>query len=47
MIIEEQIINLPPAPGHGQLGDPRHQAVQLARELRRRGGQGLTGGGIR
>ncbi len=31
-------INLPPAPGHNQLGDPRHQAALLAAELRRRGG---------
>jgi hypothetical protein len=40
-----EAINLPPAPGHDQLGDPRHQAVQLARELRRRGGAGFAGGG--
>jgi len=39
-------INLPPAPGHSQMGDARHQAVMLARELRRRGGQGLGGGGV-
>ena len=32
-------INLPPAPGHDQLGDPRHQAALLAAELRRRGGR--------
>ena len=45
MTIQEQIINLPPAPGHGQLGDPRHQAAMLARELRRRGHAGVGGGG--
>jgi hypothetical protein len=45
MTIQEQIINLPPAPGHGQLGDPRHQAAMLARELRRRGHSGVGGGG--
>lgn len=46
MTIQEQIINLPPAPGHGQLGDPRHQAVMLARELRRRGIASVGGGGF-
>lgn len=46
-IIQNQNVNLPPAPGHGQMGDPRHQAAQFAAELRRRGGQGLGGGGVR
>ena len=41
----EKII-LPPAPGHNQMGDPRHQAAQFARELRRRGEVGLSGGGF-
>jgi hypothetical protein len=45
MTISEQNIILPPAPGHDQLGDPRHQAAMLARELRRRGYAGVGGGG--
>lgn len=36
-VIEKQEINLPAAPGYDQMGDPRHQAILLARELRRRG----------
>lgn len=35
--IQNQTVNLPAAPGHDQMGDPRHQAAQFAREMRRRG----------
>lgn len=35
--IQNQNVNLPPAPGHDQMGDPRVQAAQFAREMRRRG----------
>lgn len=35
--IEQQHVNLPPAPGHDQLGDPRVQADLFAREMARRG----------
>jgi hypothetical protein len=38
MHIEHQHVNLPAAPGHDQLGDPRHQAVMFAREMKRRAG---------
>jgi hypothetical protein len=36
-VIQNQTVNLPAAPGHDQMGDPRHQAAQFAAELRRRG----------
>ena len=45
-VIEKMDVILPPAPGYAQMGDPRHQAAQFARELRRRGGQGIGGGGV-
>jgi hypothetical protein len=35
--IQRQTIQLPPAPGHDQLGDPRVQAEIFAREMARRG----------
>lgn len=35
--IQNQTVNLPVAPGHDQMGDPRHQAAQFALEMRRRG----------
>jgi len=35
--IQEQNVNLPAAPGHDQLGDPRVQAEMFAREMMRRG----------
>jgi len=35
--IQNQNVNLPPAPGYDQMGDPRHQAALFAREMRRRG----------
>jgi hypothetical protein len=37
LTIQNQTVNLPAAPGHDQMGDPRHQAAQFAREMRRRG----------
>lgn len=37
--IQSQTVNLPAAPGHDQMGDPRHQAAQFALEMRRRGRQ--------
>jgi hypothetical protein len=37
VVIEHQEVTLPPAPGHDQMGDPRHQAAQFAQEMRRRG----------
>jgi phage-related protein len=39
--IEQQTVILPPAPGHDQMGDTRHQAVQFAREMSRRGGSSV------
>jgi len=36
MTIGTQNINLPAAPGHDQMGDPRHQAAQFALEMRKR-----------
>lgn len=44
--IAKQDVHLPPAPGHDQLGDPRVQAMQFARELRRRGQSSIGGGGV-
>jgi len=35
--IQNQTVNLPAAPGHDQLGDPRVQAELFAREMARRG----------
>lgn len=39
--IEHQTVILPPAPGHKQMGDARHQAVVFAREMSRRGGSSV------
>ena len=37
VVIENQTVVLPPAPGHDQMGDPRFAALQFAREMSKRG----------
>ena len=44
--IQKMDIVLPPAPGYDQMGDPRHQAMQFARELSRRGQRPVGTGGL-